>query len=74
MAFALTFYGRGVFLPFVNIGYDISVIGAVLALSGIFLVVDAVRWNQMKYPLRHEEWMNSYFCVKCSRVTIIEAV
>ena len=67
-------WGRDSYIPLVAFPFDISEIGAALAVVGIFLTVDAVRWNRLKYPLRYSEWESSFFCVKCGRVTIIEVV
>lgn len=53
---------------------DFSSAGVVLALTGVFLMMDAIRWNKKKYPLRLEDWRNSFFCTRCSRVTVIERV
>jgi hypothetical protein len=67
-------WGRGTHIPFIEFPFDIAEIGGALSLIGLFLTVDAVRWNNLKYPLRYAEWQDSYFCVRCSRVTIIERV
>ena len=65
-------FGKGGRIPFIQAPFDFYVIGVASALAGVFLIVDAVRWNILKYPLRFEQWQNSYWCVRCSRVSIIE--
>jgi hypothetical protein len=72
VSFAALLFGKGGRIPFIQAPFDFSVIGAASALAGVFLIVDAVRWNILKYPLRFEQWQNSYWCVRCSRVSIIE--
>jgi hypothetical protein len=53
---------------------EICETASVVFLFGIFLIVDAIRWNKWKYPLRMTTWENSYLCSRCSKVTIIEPV
>jgi hypothetical protein len=74
VSFASLLFGKGTHIPFISFPFDFSEIGAASALVAVFLVVDAVRWNILKYPLRFEQWQNSYWCVRCSRVSIIERV
>ena len=74
VSFAALVFGKGDHIPFIAFPFDFSEIGAASALVGVFLTVDAVRWNILKYPLRFEQWQNSYWCVRCSRVSIIERV
>jgi hypothetical protein len=74
VSFAALLFGKGTHIPFIAFPFDFSEIGAASALVGVFVTVDAVRWNILKYPLRYEQWQNSYWCVRCSRVSIIERV
>jgi hypothetical protein len=48
-----------------------DVISDLTILLGAFLVVDAFRWNRFSYSGRMDTWENSFFCVRCSRVTIL---
>ena len=47
---------------------------ALTALLGIFLVLDGIRWNRNTYPKKMDTWSSSYFCVRCSRVSILRPV
>ncbi len=58
--FCALVFGKGTHIPFIAFPFDFSEIGAALSLVGIFLTVDAVRSNILKYPLRFEQWQNSY--------------
>ena len=53
---------------------EISEVASVVFLFGIFMVFDAIRWNKLKFPLRMARWENSYLCLRCSKVTVIEPV
>jgi DNA-directed RNA polymerase subunit RPC12/RpoP len=51
---------------------EISETASIVFLFGVFLVLDTIRWNKQKYPVRIARWENSYLCGRCSKVTIIE--
>src|SRR5262245_48625774 len=53
---------------------DLSVIGAASSITVVFLTVDAVRWNMIKFQYRYEQWQNSYLCVRCSQTCIIDCI
>jgi DNA-directed RNA polymerase subunit RPC12/RpoP len=53
---------------------EICETASMVFLFGMFLIVDAIRWNKWKYPLRMTTWENSYLCSRCSKVSIIEPV
>lgn len=53
---------------------EFSVAGAIVLVVGVFLLADAIRWNRFKYPVRMASWENSYLCLRCSKVTVIEPV
>jgi hypothetical protein len=53
---------------------NVELILAGTALLGVFVVLDGLRWNRFTYPRRMDTWSSSYFCVRCSRVTILRPV
>ena len=53
---------------------EFSEAGAIVLVFGVFLLADAIRWNRFKYPVRMASWENSYLCLRCSKVTVIEPV
>ncbi|HXP09668.1 MAG TPA: hypothetical protein VN828_14265 [Acidobacteriaceae bacterium] len=59
-------------IPSVATNVELTLAGA--ALLGVFVVLDGLRWNRFTYPRRMDTWSSSYFCVRCSRVTILRPV
>jgi hypothetical protein len=57
-----------------SVAKNVELMLAGTALLGVFVVLDGLRWNRFTYPRRMDTWSSSYFCVRCSRVTILRPV
>jgi hypothetical protein len=57
-----------------SVATNVELMLAGTALLGVFVVLDGLRWNRFTYPRRMDTWSSSYFCVRCSRVTILRPV
>jgi hypothetical protein len=57
-----------------SVATNVELAFTVTGLLGVFVVLDGLRWNRLTYPRRMETWSSSYFCVRCSRVTILRPV
>jgi len=57
-----------------SVATNVELTFAATGLLGVFVVLDGLRWNRLTYPRRMDTWSSSYFCVRCSRVTILRPV
>jgi hypothetical protein len=71
-AAALLLLTRVQFIPSVATNVELTL--AATALLGVFVVLDSLRCNRFTYPQRMDTWSSGYFCVRCSRVTILRPV
>lgn len=50
----------------------ITVPALVFTAATAAILVYAIKWNISDYPALFTVWQNSYFCMKCGRVTIVD--
>ena len=71
---AATMYGWRSIPSLPLLGSGPQAVVAVTVILAAFYLLDGVRWNRFSYPRRMATWESSYFCKRCSRVTILQLV
>lgn len=71
VALYLVRHGDGRPVPAIHLPFDLSTLGLIGGLIGVFLVMDAIRFNRIVYPRKMADWRDSYHCRRCNRIKII---